>query len=293
MTIGTMFGVPLHWSDDPNQAPGLAAHPITDMGRVRELPRPDPVRDGLMPHNLQWIRYFAEHLPPEVCLAGIDLGGPMNTAKDLLDTNLLYTAFYDSPEEFHALLDLATNVQMGCYDAIINAAGGIGRLASIDFDPLWAPEGLKGFVSDDVSASFGPEMFREFSMPCNNRIFARYGGGRIHNCGPHPSLGLYLDHDPPIRGLNCSWKYSKADLSAMRDAFRGRGIVELNFDCGESFDEIVRGFEAATEILAPDVIALPLVFLNETWADDAVSDLYSALRAVSERYAAGMNWRDD
>jgi hypothetical protein len=293
MTIGTMFGIPLHWGDDPNQPPGLRGHPITEMAQVRSLKMPDPGCDGLMPENLDRLRFFSENLPPEVCLTGIDLGGPMNTVKDLLDTNLLYTAFYDSPEEYHLLLDKVTDLQIRCYHAIIRAAGGIGRLSCIDFDPLWAPEGAKGFVSDDVCASFGPSMFREFSRPWNNRIFREFGGGRLHNCGPHPCLPLYADHEPPLGGLNCSWKYSKAELKAMREPFRGRVIVELNFDCGESFDEIVRGYEEAADSLAPDVASIPLLFLNETWTDEGISDLYAALRAVSGRYAREMRWKDE
>jgi len=98
ITIATMFGLQAYWSDDPNQAPGVAEHPIRDMGQVYELETLDR-NSGLMSFNLRWLRYFAEHLPVDVSLTGIDLGGPINTAKDLLDTNLLYTAFYDSLEE--------------------------------------------------------------------------------------------------------------------------------------------------------------------------------------------------
>ena len=293
MTLGALFGVPLHWSNDPNQAPGLQFHPITDMAQVHDLRMPDPERDGLMPHNIRWLRYFRENLPPDVSLTGIDLGGPMNTAKDLLDTNLLYTAFYDSPEEYHLLLDRVTDLQIRCYEAIIRAAGGTERLTCIDFDPLWAPEDGKGFVSDDVCASFGPDMFREFSLPYNNRIFRRFGGGRIHNCGPHPSLGLYREHAPELRGVNCSFRYSRAELPVFKEHFRGRGLVELNFDCGESFEEIVRGYDAAADILAPDVVAIPLVFLNETWPDDTLTELYLALRDISVRYAREMNWKGE
>jgi hypothetical protein len=293
MTIGTVFGIPLHWSDNPNQAPGLKEHPIRDMEQVRSLHIPDPEHDGLMPHNLRWLRYFSENLPKDVHLAGIDLGGPMNTVKDLLDTNLLYTAFYDNPLEYHILLERVTDLQIRCYEAVIRAVGGINRLAGIDFDPLWAPEGLKGFVSDDVCASFGPDTFREFSLPYNNLIFQRFGGGRIHNCGPHPSLGLYLGHSPEIRGLNCSWRYSNAELPGMKEHFRGRGIVELNFDFGESFEEIVRGYDRAADTLSPDVIAIPLVLLNETWTDCAISELYSALRKISDRYARNIDWKEE
>jgi hypothetical protein len=293
MTIGTMFGIPLHWSDNPNQAPGLKEHPIFDLEQIDGLPIPDPEHDGLMRHNFKWLRFFSENLPKEVHIAGIDLGGPMNTIKDLLDTNLLYTSFYDNPGKLHILLNRVTDLQIRCYEAVIRAVGGIERLTCIDFDPLWAPECWKGFVSDDVCASFGPDIFREFSLPYNNRIFQRFGGGRIHNCGPHPSLGLYLSHEPGVRGLNCSWRYSKAELNKMKEHFRGQGIVELNFDFGESFEEIVRGYEMAADKLSPDVIAIPLLLLDETWTDSAVTELYSTLRKISERYANEINWKNE
>lgn len=293
ITIGTMFGIPIHWSDDPNQAPGLEIHPIKEMSQVYELKIPDPQNDGLMPHNLRWLRYCAGNLPEDVYLTGIDLGGPINTAKDILDTNLLYTAFYDSPKEFHYLLNMATELQIQCYDEIIKSVGDINRLTCIDFDPFWAPEGKKGFVSDDVCASYGPDIFKEFSMPYNNKIYKKFGGGRIHNCGPNPSLHLYLNHDPEIKGLNCSYKYSRDDLWKMKDEFKGNGIVEFNVDFEESFDEIVNGYEEVADILSPDVIAIPLLFLDNTWSDSDLTDVYMSLRKISERYAREMIWKSE
>lgn len=289
MTIGSMFGIPLHWSDNPNQAPGLEYHLITDMSQVYELKMPDAANDGLMPHNLKWLRYTSEHLPEDVYLTGIDLGGPLNTAKDLLDTNLLYTAFYDTPKEFHYLLDKVTNLQICCYDEIIKTVGDSSRLTCIDFDPLWAPEGWKGFVSDDVCATYGPELFKEFSIPYNNRIFKKYGGGRIHNCGPNPSLHLYLEHTPNIKGLNCSYKYSRNDLIRMKEIFKGRGIVEFDFD-NETLDEMVKSYEEVAQCLAPDVIGIPLIFLDHRCTDSDLTDIYMALRNISERYAKEINF---
>jgi len=172
-------------------------------------------------------------------LTGIDLSGTLNTAKDLFFTNLLYTAFYDSPEEYHCFLSMATELQINCYDEIIKVIGDINRLTCIDFDPFWAPEGRKGFVSDDVCATISPELFQQFSIPYNNKIFKRWRGGRIHNCGPNPSKGLYLHHDPEINGLNCSYWYTKNDMPAIKEAFRGTGIAEFMFDNGESPDEII------------------------------------------------------
>ena len=290
ITIATMFGLDLHWSDDPNQAPGVLEHPITDIAQVYELEAPDPHSSGLMPFNLEWLACFRDGFPLDVSLAGMDLGGPLNTAKDLFDTNLLFTAMYDSPEALHHFLDLATQIQIGALRATMDVVGDLDRFTCIDFDPMWAPEGRKGFVSDDVSAGISPDMYRDFSLPYNSRIFRLWPGGRIHNCGPHPAVGLYLDHDPPINGLNCSFRYTRADLPAIKGAFRGRGIVELMFDNGESAEQIVRGFQEAADILAPDVVAIPLVWLDHTWTDDAITGLHRELRNVAERYARRMAW---
>jgi len=57
-------------------------------------------RDGMMPENLRRMRLFAENLPPDVSLTGVDIGGPLNNIKDLVDTNLLYTGFMTIPRPY-------------------------------------------------------------------------------------------------------------------------------------------------------------------------------------------------
>ncbi len=293
MTIATMFGMAVHWSDDPNQAPGADGYVIDNMNEVYDLVMPDPVSDGLMPYNLKWLDYARRTLPKDVYLTGIDLGGPLNTAKDLLETNLMYTAFIDAPDAMHYFLDLVTKLQMRCNREIIKAAGGLERLTCTDFDPIWAPLQYKGFVSDDVCASLGPSMFKKFSIPYNNRILAGFRGARIHNCGPNPSAHFYREHDVDIMGLNCSFKYSKGDLRVLKEAFMGGGIIEINFDNDETAREIIAGYEHIANTLTPDVIAMPLLFLNESWRDDDIRAVYTDLRKISERYAAEIKWREN
>ncbi|MBN2551631.1 MAG: hypothetical protein JXB06_02625, partial [Spirochaetales bacterium] len=147
--------------------------------------------------------------------------------------------------------------------------------------------------SDDVCASYSPEIFETFSRPYNNRILQRWPGGRIHNCGPHPSLELYLDHDPPLDGLNCSFRYTRAELPRIRGAFEGRGIVELMFDNGENLDEITRGYEEIADSLAPEVVGIPIVWLTDGWSDQEIRELYHRLLDISERYAREMRWRPE
>ncbi len=291
MTIASMFGAPVHWSDDPEQSPGVAQPLITDMSQVYGLEKPSATHDGLMPHNLRVQRMFAERFPGWVHLTGFDLGGPLNSARDLVEDTLFYLAMIKQPDEVHHLLDLLTEVQIECCAATIESSGGLERMTCIDMAQIWAPEGHKGFVSDDVCATVSPTMFETFSKPYNNRIFRRWPGGLMHNCGPNPAADHYLNHTPPINGINCSYKYTREDFPALREAFAGRGIVQVMFDNGESAEEMLDGFREMMETLAPDTVGVPMPIVNDDWGDAEITDLYEAMREIGREYAANMRWK--
>lgn len=289
MTIATMFGMEVHWSSDPSQPPGVDGHLIHDLEQVYSLPRPG-LEAGLMPENIRRLRYHAANLPPDVYLTGIDSGGPLNSCKDLLDTNLLYLAFYDNPQAMHHLLKLVTGVQLELYHAVVEAAGGIQRMTGIDFSPDWAPEKYKSFVSDDICATIGPELFQEFSIPYNNRLYRPWGSGLLHNCGPNPAKGVYLNHDPKLKGLNCSYRFSHQEFPEFRHIFAGWGIIQAMFDYGETPEEMLAQFRYMMESLAPDTIGIPMCIIDDTWSDSDITGLYWEMRKVAEEYAANMKW---
>jgi hypothetical protein len=199
----------------------------------------------------------------------------------------------EQPEPLHHLLGLLTDLQIECYEATIEAAGGLERLTCIDMAQIWAPEGYKGFVSDDVCATIGPSMFQSFSKPYNNRIFARWPGGLMHNCGPNPAAEHYLDHTPPINGINCSYRYTRDDLPKLRESFAGRGLVQAMFDNGESAEEMLAGFRHMLETLAPDTIGLPMPIVDEAWSDSEITEFYYEMREIGQEYAANMRWREE
>jgi len=292
MTIATTFGLPVHWGDDPNQSPGIEHALIDDLEMVYSLAKPDARTDGLMPDNLSLLRMFLERFPEWVHLTGFDLGGPLNSCRDLVETELLYTAMIEQPEPLHHLLSLLTDLQIECYQATIETAGGLERLTCVDMAQIWAPEGHKGFVSDDVCATISPAMFETFSKPYNNRLFARWPGGLLHNCGPHPPASHYLEHTPLINGINCSYRYTRDDLPQLCRAFAGRGLVQAMFDNGESAQEMLDGFRYMMEILAPETVGLPIPIVDDTWSDAEITELYYEMREIGAEYAAIVHWRD-
>jgi hypothetical protein len=289
MTIATMFGMEVHWSNDPNQAPGAKGHMIRDLEQVCRLKRPK-MDAGLMPENIRRLRFHAASLPPDVYITGIDAGGPLNTCKDLIDTDLLYVAFHEDPQALHHMLNLVSDVQLEMYYAIEEAVGGINRMTGIDFDPVWAPEKYKSFVSDDVCATIGPETFKDFSLPYNNRLFQPWGSGLLHNCGPHPCKYVYLEHNPKLKGLNLAYKYSHQDFPELRKVFAGWGIFHILMDNELTPEAMLKSFRYTMETLAPDVVGIPVVYVDDTWNDDNVTALYWEMRKIANEYAANMRW---
>jgi len=298
MTMATVYGIPVHWSDDPDQMPGIRQNLIYDMKQVYEIPDFDPTRQGLMPECLRRVALFAERCQGRIYPSGIDMGGPLNTCKDLIETNLFYAAFYEYPEDYHFILNRVTDDMIACYEAIIAAAGGKENMSTTDFDSLWAPEKYKGYCSDDVCATISPRIFAEFSRPYNSRIFARFTGGLLHNCGPNPSAHLYLDHEPPIKGVTLAWEYSKGDAAALRDAFKGRGIIYTGIGgIGKDYDEdlkkAVEQYRWMADFFAPDVVIVAnLGFDGASVTDDQIKRAYYAVVEVAEDYARKMRWNE-
>ncbi len=290
MTIATMFGMQVHWSDDPNQPPGVQGHLIHDIEQVYSLQRPG-MDAGLMPENIRRFKLHAERLPKDVYLSGLDLGGPLLTCRDLLDTDLLYASFYDHPEQMHYLLNLATELQLEIVQTLVHTVGGKERLTSVDFDPIWAPEPYKGFFSDDTAATISPKIFKEFCMPYNNRLLRPWGSGLLHNCGPHPCKNVYLEHDPKIKGLSLAYKYSQADFPALREIFAGWGVIHILMDNELTPELMLASFRNTMETLGPHVIGVPCCFIDDAWHDDDVTQLYWEMRKIGDEYAANMHWK--
>ncbi|MHB0875242.1 MAG: uroporphyrinogen decarboxylase family protein [Anaerolineae bacterium] len=297
MTMATVYGIEVHWDADPNQMPGIRRNLIYDMKQVHEIPEFDATRQGLMPECLRRVALFAERSQGRIYISGIDLGGPLNTGKDLIETNLFYAAFYEHPDEFHFLMDRVTRDMISCYDAIIAAAGGKESMSTTDFDDLWAPEQYKGYVSDDVCATISPRIFAEFAMPYNSRIFARYSGGLMHNCGPNPSAHLYLDHTPPIKGVTLAWEYSKGDAEALKKAFAGRGVIYTGIggigrDYEKDLAAAVAQLRWMADFFAPDVVVVPVLgFDGAGVTDEQIARAYWAIAEEAEGYARKMRWQ--
>lgn len=283
--LATAFGAELYWGDSGNQTCGVLSPVIRDLSAAARLEVP-PADAGVLADGTERVRRFAETGAGLVSVSLLDMAGGLNVAMDLLGGDLLYTAMLEEPEALERLLDAVQGLFLSAIERQIGAAGGEGNITATDFPDTWFPEGRKGHVSDDISANISPALYRRFCLPVHDRVFRRYGGGGLHNCGPNPCLEEYLRHEPAPRSLDLSFRYSGADLPRIRRVCRRRAFVFLGDIPGpaRSLPEAYRGIMRA---LAPDVLAVPQ--FTVTPADNPEA-LHGALLAVSREYAARMDW---
>ena len=283
VVIESALGAEIVFGDDPNQTCNVKGPILHSVDDIYKLKMPDPHMDGLVPEGLRRIASFVERTDGQVYISCLDMGGAMNVAFTLLGGVQFYMLSYDHPEALDHLSGLITDCFILFAENCIEAAGGIEHVTSTDFPYVWQPDGRKGHCSDDICAQFSPEFFNRFSKPHNNRIFARFGGGMLHNCGPNPCAGEYLSHDPPIKAVDLAYSYSKGDLPALREAFKGEGIIYFGMPADPA------EYRHVMDSLAPDVIAIPEIGVGP---DQDVNGIYDAFLEVSREYASRVNWRE-
>jgi hypothetical protein len=283
--LASAYGAEYYWGPNPAQTPGIKTKIITDLeAQVDSLPTPDPARDGWLPEGLARIRRFAEAGEGFLPVSLLDAAGGVNVAADLMGVTELLMAIYDAPQALHRLLDRIQALYIATIRAGIDAAGGEENVATTDFEDLWYPEGFKGHVSDDISANFGPEVYREFSGPYHARVFSEFGPGGLHNCGPNPCHAAYVAHELSPRTVDLSDTYSHADLPRFKESFRRKAFIYLFWDGGT---EPVQWFRDIMELMAPDVIVVPVL---QVGPEGDAEGLCARLRPIATEYARRMEW---
>jgi len=297
----SVFGMKPTYSGDGNQPPYVKKEPpkITEIDQIYKLKMPDPYQDGLMPEGLERIRYLMEETGYLFSCSLLDMGGSMDIAYELMETELFFTIMYDAPEAMEYFVNFLADVSIALRDACIEAAGGIENVTTTEWDEKWCPEGKRGYVSNDLIPDYSPKFFEKFALPANNKIFKEYGGGLLHNCGPHPAVEYYLKHEPRIWGFtgDC-WDLDEKTLEKIKVLFDHRAILYVEMRLAESIDSVVEDYRHLMEALAPNVIAIPWMWIGpsaslysspsfiDVYRDTPI--IYNKLLKVAKEYADRM-----
>ncbi len=171
------FGCPFEWRDD--DAPWT--HPLAgNIEQLRELKKPSVDDCSMLQYVLDTIRYFDRETGGMVYIAPTDTQSPLDTVSLILETDFLFYAAVDYPEDLHRLLSDVTDLIIEF--TLIERQ--LTRRPAMPGHNAWCHPGLSGLgLSEDVLCMVGPDFFEEFSKPYNERIANALGGISVHSCG--------------------------------------------------------------------------------------------------------------
>lgn len=248
---------------------------------------------GLMPLNLEKIRYYREIVGDMINYAGFDIGGVLCGSVDIIDSSLFYMSLLTDKEKMLKFLDKLSNLYVKVQKILVNNFGGLDSMMNIDWEPSWYPEGHKGYLSDDPCANLSIPLFEAFSKPFNKKIYDTFGYGGFHNCGPHPCVDAYIDYGKDkVRAVNCSLKCTYNYLDRFVSAFKGTETV-LYFLLEEEYYDAQKSIKLYGEIINKgienNIACIPLYAIdNSIYSDEEITGIFYSFLKLGREYALNL-----
>ena len=216
--VPSAMGCEIHFQ--PKLDPAVGAAVLTCPEDVGRLSLPDPYKDGLMPCVLACIDYMraCSDLP----VSFTDAQGPLNIALCLCGLEALCYWMYDAPEAVHRLMDFCTEALIAWIKVQKQHAG--QKLDGGAFPHCIAlPEGFGGvWISDDDCTLLSAELYREFVVPYNSRVFEAFGGGTLHFCSTAEHQIENFQQTRGLTGINNFCMGNFRQIRLMQQAFGER-----------------------------------------------------------------------
>ena len=124
-----------------------------------------------------------------------DLQGPLSLCEAMWGSDF-YLEFYDDPETVKQALDFFTDLIIKFTNKWLALMPQVDDVFGVEWGCLH-----KGhiIIRNDTAMNVSADTYKEFAMPCDQRIITTFGGG-IHFCGRGDH---YIEHLSNIRGMSC------------------------------------------------------------------------------------------
>jgi hypothetical protein len=169
----------------------------------------------------------------QVYLRTPDFQGPMNTLALVMEQQALMVALYEEPEAIHAALAMITETLIAYHQRLRRELGG-GKIIGNIWPYTILPETIGVALTQDMMPLLGPRLYRDFELPCLQRIAAALGPLQIHCCGK------YAQHLPALKAsglpiLGLEFHHPFTPFAAVHQVF-GDEIVYIPYLFGSGHD---------------------------------------------------------
>jgi len=201
--------------------PAVCSHIINTPDEIKTLKKPDPYKDGLMPKVLDTIDYMAEKT--DLPISFTDPQGPLNIAICIAGLENLFLWMYTNPDDVHDLMAFCTEVFI---DWVKLQQKHIGdRLSCFPHGIALPKEFGNVWIADDDCVVISADIYKEFVVPYNSKIFKAFDGGTLHFCGSAKhQIDNFLDTEGCV-GVNnfCMGDFEQLEL--MQKAFEDKLVL--------------------------------------------------------------------
>lgn len=248
--------IKFHDYGDPS-VEGIAVKAPED---INKLQMPDFYKDGLLPRVLETIDYMKKNTDLPVSFT--DPQGPLNIALCLCGVENLFIWMYTHPKEVHQLMDFCTEVFIEWVKVQKKHIGdnyGIGALPH----GIILPEAFGNvWLADDDCTIISNELYKEFVVPYNSRIFEAFNGGTIHFCGSaEHQIGNMLETKGCV-GVNNFCMGNFVQVKKMQETYEGKlGLMVCDFtplDVDDYYQELIGQLSKKGTMIAS--------FISDTYA---------------------------
>lgn len=300
IVIQSIFGMKPVYSNDlkpaeyPAQAPYMdpRTKPLKSISDMHKFKRPDDIfSEGLIPEGIERVRYLTKETNYQLPTSCLDLGNGLLMAYELIETNLFFTTMKDDPRAIQHVTDVLTDIIIDIADEVIKTAGGIDNMTSTEWDDKWYPEGKKCYISSEMQPLYNPKDYPLFDLPYCNRQFRHFGPGFIHNCGPQVALDYFWDHSPKPYGITCEYYSCLNDYKKIKKVFsqHHKAVLLVEFTNMKDSDEMVAAYNNLMDILAPEVIAIPWIWVGPVHVcQEDPEIIHNKLMKISKEYIKRM-----
>ena len=158
--------------------------PVTaDLSQVWKIKPRKPSESPLIRLLSRWIDFAQRKLGTDVPIWTMDLQSPFSVAAHVVEPTELLMGCITDPKAVHHLCQMVTEFSiehMRLHLAEMEHPGYPGR----NFPSI--SENIGVCIADDTPLiMLSPDMYREFSLPCNSQIGDAFGGVHVHSCGDY------------------------------------------------------------------------------------------------------------
>ena len=141
---------------------------------------------------LEFVQFIVERYYPDRCIPAQDMisRGPGDLCVNIMGPERFYYGFYDHPQELKLLLDQITDLYVHwarsqqelmppVYDGYCNQYG------------IWSP-GTCVRTQEDYAINLSPQIFKEFILPCHQKVVNEFDYSVIHTHSGFPQLSEWM-----------------------------------------------------------------------------------------------------